>query len=58
MVKKAVITCVINVQVGTQKFGRRNKRDEQEKKIFRITPRKVFWMRLYQMDVQTSRTYN
>ena len=38
----------LNVQVGTQKFGRRTERDVQVKVIFRITPCKVFWMRLYQ----------
>jgi len=46
------------VQVGTQKFGRRTERDVQVKIIFGITPCNVFWMRVYQSDVQTSGTYN
>jgi len=46
------------VQIGTQKLGRRNERDVQVKIIFRIAPCKPFWMRLYQLDVQTSGTYN
>jgi len=48
------------VQVGTQKFGRRTdcERDVQVKIISRITPCKVFWIRLHQWDVQTSGTYN
>ena len=33
-------------------------RDVQVKIIFRITPCKVLWMRRYQLDVQTSGTYN
>jgi len=45
------------VQVGTQKYGRRTERDVQVKIIFHITPCEVFWMRLYQLDVQTSGTY-
>jgi len=48
----------LNVQVGTQKFGRRTERDVQVKIIFRITPCKVFWTRLYHSDVQTRGTYN
>ena len=43
---------------GLKKFGRRTERDVQVKIIFRITPCKVFWVRLYQLDVQTSGTYN
>ena len=46
------------VQVGTKKFGRRTERDVQVKIILRITPCKVFWIRLYRLDVQTSGTYN
>jgi len=46
------------VQVGTQKVGRRTERDVQVKIIFRITPCEVFWMRLNELDVQTSGTYN
>ena len=46
------------VQVGTQKFGRRTERDVQVKIIFRITLCKVFWMILYELDVQTSGTCN
>jgi len=46
------------VHVGTQKFRRRTERDVQVKIIFRITPCEVFWMRLHQLDVQTSGTYN
>jgi len=34
------------------------KRDVQVKIIFCITPCKIFWMRLYQLDVQRSGTYN
>ena len=41
----------LNVRVGTQKFGRRTDRDVQVKIIRRITPCKVFWTRLYQLDV-------
>jgi len=60
-IRKVIISTVksrLYVQVGTQKFGRRTERDVQEKIIFRITPCQVFWMRLYQWDVQTSGTYN
>jgi len=48
------------VRVGTQNFGRRTESDVQVKIIFRITPCKVLWMRLYryQLDVQTSGIYN
>jgi len=46
------------VHAGTQKFGRRTERDVQVKIIVRLTPCKVFWMRLYQLDAQTSGTYN
>jgi len=34
------------------------RKDVQVKINFRITPFKVFWMRLYELDVQTSGTYN
>jgi len=46
------------VQFGTQKFGRGTERDVQVKVIYRTTPCKVLWMKLYQMDVQTRGTYN
>jgi len=45
------------VQVGTQKLGRRTERDKV-KVIFRKMPCKVFRTRLYQLDVQTSGSYN
>jgi len=56
--KENTVISRLHVQVGTKKFGRRAERDVQVKIIFRITPCKEFWMRLYQWDVQTSGTYN
>jgi len=55
---RSTVESRLYVQVGTQKFGRRTERDVQVKMIFRITPCKVFWTRLYPLDVQTSGTYN
>jgi len=44
------------IRVRIQKFGRRTETDVQVKIIFRTTTCKV--LRLYQLDVQTSGTYN
>jgi len=62
--KKQQKTCFVTpvefrlyVQVGTEKIGRRTERDAQVKIIFCITPCKVFWMILYQLDVQTIGTH-
>jgi len=46
------------VQSGAQKFGRRTESDVQVKIIFRIMACKVFWMRLYPLEVQTRGTYD
>jgi len=56
--RKIKVESRLYVWVGSQKFGRRTERDAQVKIIFRITPCKVFWTRLQQLDVQTSGTYN
>ena len=52
------VKSLLYVHVGTQKFRRRTERDVQVKIIFHTTPCKVFWMRMYQLDAQTSGTYN
>jgi len=51
--KIGIVESRLYVQVGTQKFGRRTESDVQVKIVFRITPCNVFWMRQYQLNVET-----
>ena len=56
--RETAVESRLYVRVRTQKLGRRTERDVQVKIIFRITPCEVIWTRLYQLDIQTSGTYD